>query len=91
MSSPAGNRDAASSRTSTPRVVNHGSLVDFSRAGREAAHAAVAAPSAMQKPADRGTLHGYRIVNGRHRLELAGVRGCEDGMPESRSPSDRPR
>lgn len=66
-------------------------LVDFGRGGREAAHAAFSALSAMQKAADRGTLHGYRIVNGRHWLELAGVLGCEDGMPESRSPSVRPR
>jgi len=65
-------------------------LVDFGRGGREAAHAAFAALSAMQKAADRGALHGYRIVNGRHWLELAGVLGCEDGMPESRNPSAHP-
>lgn len=62
-------------------------LVDFGLGGREAAHAAFAALKAMQKAADGGTLHGYRIVNGRHWLELAGVLGCEDGMPVSRSPT----
>ena len=66
-------------------------LVDFGHGGREAAHAAFAALSAMQNAADRGTLHGYRIVNGGHWLELAGVLGCEDGMPESQSPSARPQ
>lgn len=55
-------------------------LIDFGPGGREAAHAAFAALSAMQRAADRGTLHGYRIVNGRHWLELAGVLGCEDGV-----------
>jgi hypothetical protein len=59
-------------------------LVDFGAGGRQAAHAAFAALSTMQKAADDGTLHGYRIVNGHHWLELAGVLGCEDGMPESR-------
>ncbi|WP_395681400.1 hypothetical protein [Dokdonella sp.] len=54
--------------------------IDFSPGGREAAHAAFTALSAMQKAADRGMLHGYRIVNGRHWLELAGVLGCEDGV-----------
>lgn len=60
-------------------------LVDFGPGGRQAAHAAFAALSAMQNAADRGALHGYRIVNGHHWLELAGVLGCEDGVPESRS------
>jgi hypothetical protein len=66
-------------------------LVDFGPGGREAAYAAFAALSAMQKAADGGTLHGYRIVNGRHWLELAGVLGCEDGIPGARSPSLPPR
>jgi hypothetical protein len=66
-------------------------LVDFGHGGREAAHAAFAALSAMQNAADRGTLHGYRVVNGRHWLELAGVLGCEDDILESRSPPARPQ
>jgi hypothetical protein len=58
-------------------------LVDFGPGGRQAAHAAFTALRAMQMAADRGTLHGYRIVNGQHWLELAGVLGCEDGTPDA--------
>jgi hypothetical protein len=53
--------------------------VDFGVGGRQAAHAAYAVLAAMQKAADRGALHGYRIVSGQHWLELAEILGHDSG------------
>ncbi len=50
-------------------------LVDFGIGAREAAHVARDALARLQQAADRGELPGYRIVNGRHWLELAAIIG----------------
>lgn len=50
-------------------------FVDFGIGARQAAHAASAALSLLQQSADDGVLHGYRVVNGRHWLELSSILG----------------
>jgi hypothetical protein len=55
--------------------------VNFGVGARQAAHAAYIALTALQKAADRNILYNYRVVSGRHWLELAEVLGL-DSAPQ---------
>jgi len=63
------------SEHSPPGSTRFDVMVDFGIGAREAAHAAGATLVRLQLAADRGTLPGYRIVNGQHWLELSSTLG----------------